>query len=111
MAGSERRRHTTRQGRHGRQKSRVLALETLETRTFLSGSQILLGAPTQDLYDFAPLYQPYVSIDMQNGAQDLGPTGSGSDAFGDPTPYNYCLLDTGATAADRRDPTTIRGSR
>src|SRR5271157_4676761 len=88
MAGSARRPFSTGHTRHFRQNHRTLAIEVLELRTFLNGSQVILGPPTE-IYD-----QPYVDIELRNGAQGLGPYGS--DDLGDS--YNHVLLDSGANS-------------
>ena len=67
----------------------MLVFELLESRTLLSGSQIVLGPPTE-LTD-----QPYVDVDILNGTQDLWK--DNTDPYG-VVPYNHLLLDTGANS-------------
>ncbi|MGA2255943.1 MAG: aspartyl protease family protein [Thermoguttaceae bacterium] len=93
MARSERRRFfSSRRKSHCERKRPLLTLELLESRTFLSGSQIILGPPT-DLTEYTG--GPTVTVDLRNGTQDLGPNGTDSTGL---FPYNQFLLDTGSNS-------------
>jgi autotransporter-associated beta strand protein len=79
----------------------VLAIEALESRTLLSGTQIILGPATdmtlmgfnQLLGSSNDMFQPHVSVAVKDAGQSLGPYGldpSGQDQ------NNVFLLDSGA---------------
>jgi autotransporter-associated beta strand protein len=89
MAGNKSRRFLLKVHPRRKQSQRVCSLELLELRTFLSGSQIVMGPPT-DIYD-----QPYVDVEFRDGAHGLGPYST--DPWG-LYPYSHLLLDTGANS-------------